>query len=509
MSAVPQELRERMVIELIEAGHSNAEINRRTRSRFGKGVNRDRIAEIRKSRPPVIAFTPEPEPRTALPQKAEPAAPRPDTQFVEQLTGRVTTIVRNGPEAPRIAKIKNVGNPFTLIIADTVDRLLVFRPEDGQKTDYTAQLPEALAADARGDTGPLVKLVTRAAKASRTNWNARTANVGKTVDPTDIDTVKSWACPTTPEADSEVPAAAEAPAELAVHDASADPVPAAVADTDVLAPGDLVEQVAKDEDGNKSFEMSGSFDTSVNLTSTGTLATSADDADLGNGNSRANAAFAAGEEAQLDGRERTDRGDSSNYKRAPKKATGFVNHMARGKGEPTYGEKTLASGGERQTWRQMKEAPRATMLDVYEDLLMMSGLEKLARSLDPAYVDPAPVDYGIGTPRPHDAITLPEPESKPRGSGRVRISGRKESAALWKADIDARTKRLAAKLADDAALAAAERAKALNVDARDAESWARLVKLAAKHGIGEETLLQIKQKTGMKGLDDLLVGLMK
>jgi hypothetical protein len=558
MSAVPQELRERFVIELLEQGLSNTKINQRTQKRYGKGngVNRDRIAEIRKSRPPVIKFIPE-EPEAALgsgpgtgpelpatlaptlhrlqtAHLTETGTPQTDPAFVESLTRRVAPIVRNGPEAPRIAKIKNVGNPFKLIVADTVDRLLVFRA--GQKRNYAKQLPKALKAADGGNNEPLVKLVTRAAHAARMQLFSKTARVNPTsVDVTDLDEVMSWACPTPPEADSEVAEKpTEAPAELAVQDANIDPVPAAVADTDVTTPGALTEQVVKDEDGNRSFEMSGNFDSAVDLSSTGTLTTSADDTDLGGGNSRAAAAFTVGEDAQLDARDRKDLGDSSNYKKAPKKATGFANHMARGKGEPTYGEKTLASGGQRPTWSEMKAPPRATMPDAYSDLLLASGFERLARSLDPSSDTHLPVELSRGyfdpnargaaggawvSDRSHPSIVpalTADKGKRPHGGGRrgrLIVSPEKFAAseATRLAEIDAYTKRLLAKLAQDAAKAAAERAKALNIDAREATSWARLVKLAARHGIGEETLLELKQKTGMpvSGLGDLLVSAMK
>jgi hypothetical protein len=117
------------------------------------------------------------------------AQPRTTSPFMEWLTKIVAIIVRGGSEAPRIRKIRDHGNPFMPITADVVDRLIVPNTAgDGRKTDYSLELPEALAAAlVDGNTKPLVDLVIQAAGASRKAFRAVTAAANPTpVDKTDI-----------------------------------------------------------------------------------------------------------------------------------------------------------------------------------------------------------------------------------------------------------------------------------------------------------------------------------
>ncbi len=157
--------------------------------------------------------------------------------------------------------------------------------------------------------------------------------------------------------------------------------------------------------------MLGSFE----LSNTGALATSGEERDLGGGNTVTGAAFTVGEEAQLDARDRTDRGDSANYKGAPKTASGFRKFND---GSRMFSEGALAAGGQRPTWSEMTAPPRATMTDLDQDMIEIGGdargwpavLLRAGTSSPPRRV-PNQNQYGIGTlPRPHRGhIVLPEP----------------------------------------------------------------------------------------------------
>jgi hypothetical protein len=92
----------------------------------------------------------------------------------------VDDIVRRGSEAPRIGKIRNFRGKWEAIIGDTVDRLL-------NKPRYSKELPAALEKWPT-DPAPLVKLVTRAACASRKALLAATAPANPSpVDPADLE----------------------------------------------------------------------------------------------------------------------------------------------------------------------------------------------------------------------------------------------------------------------------------------------------------------------------------
>ena len=104
-----------------------------------------------------------------------------------RLTQIVSMIVRQGPEAPRIRKIRGFGSQgaFSSIIADTVDRLLA-------NARYARALPAAFTSYAEnGDPELLIRLIVRAAGASRKKLLKQTAAVSST--PVDVTSRKEMA----------------------------------------------------------------------------------------------------------------------------------------------------------------------------------------------------------------------------------------------------------------------------------------------------------------------------
>jgi hypothetical protein len=289
-----------------------------------------------------------------------------------------------------------------------------------------------------------------------------------------------------------------------------------------------VERVLKDGDDNKTSEMSGKFETPAAPV---TVAPS-NDRDLWGGNSLASAAYTVGENAQLDARDRTDRGDSANYTRAPRKVSGF----AKFNGGFLPGSPGLPPLTPEQ--RRKIDAARAnasqhtTVTDAYNEMLLMSGLERLARAVNAAPDEGSRVESGpqrywdphaagaaggawVDTPPPA-AITPQRPE-RSRGGGRVRITAVKERVALLRGyALDGAARDEVRRLQRQATEATAV-AKELTEKAREMTQWARLVKAGRALGIPEGELRRFKSqfdRQGMSiykafGLDDLLLGVLE
>jgi hypothetical protein len=362
--------------------------------------------------------------------------------FVEELTKAARIIVRHGPLAPRITKIRGWPGKWGAFTAEAVHRMLT-------EERYADDLAAAVAASAVDrDHRPLVRLVTRAADAARKQHLTDTAKASATsVDLTNAHKMDSY---------TDSPSRTEAPDVAAERQQGAEEYNQRVLEwygtlqgererktlTLLLSdprPSDreierltgasrerVVSPMRRQLDRLKAERLVGSPIVSTpnapdveepNVAEAPTeLDNDGDPADLTGefkevntvaalapgeavdvrGGHRASAAHAPGESAQFDARDKMDRGDSANYRGGKSRrgalfAGESMKWNSKDGGGPRPSEGALLSGADRPSWNTMLEAPRSTMTDLESDRLAESGIERALRAALEA-AQPAPAE---------------------------------------------------------------------------------------------------------------------